>query len=356
MKHRMINCSVEAVENLYFKRDWARIFKNTRNIRIPTSIPVDLEECVHDQSETVWELLSLEGIRIYQNEPFVDELVDNSKSLLDYPKDMFVIDGSLKRSLCRSNYGVVVMPNRSAQASMLKIRWNEPLLAGDLFNWKKFFTDEGRDMSKIPTNALIIVDLYLFDLISPGANNVKNILEELLPQNFSDTYNILIITDPSVMKKAKNTPISSLESAVKDIQHIIKRIKRPYPLSLEMWFIESAQWPTNPQEQAHFELYKACHNRRIFSNTYVITADHGFSAVRLDNNNQVARWPQNITFECNYAGISDKYQKATSLPIKHTDDILFYISQIIDNGYNVGRYFLNGVEGNVVDITNRMLK
>ena len=351
MKRRMINCTTDAVENLYMKRDWCRIFKNQGSIRIPTEIPLDLDTYVCDQPSSIWELIDRDGIRIYSSDCFLERLQEDSSSLLTHPKDIYLIDRSSKSKTTKSNYGVVLMTDKSAKPTSLKIKWEDHPLPNKGFSWKQFFTSYGRDMSLIPNNALIITDLYLFDILEQGIKNVTDILEEIMPQVFDSEYHLLIVTDISL-----NNTVTT-DFAIKEIQKIRANIKRSYPVTLEVLLISRQKVkPTTPDESALFNLYSASHDRKIYSNSFIMTASRGFNAIKEYKGKMQSRWDQTIRFECNYSSLDTKYQSIHMQPVNVVDEYIKYLSKIVDNSLCVGRYFINGVEDHPQNIVNRLIR
>lgn len=351
MKRRMINCSIGAVEVLYPKRDWSRIFKNRVHVRIPSDIPLDLDNYIHDQPESIWEVMDRDGIVFHTNESFLTDIQNTPSIIMEYPKDIFLVDQVSKRNIAKKKSGVVVMPYKSAKPTTLKIKWEDSPSTNKGFSWKQFFTSHGRDMSLIPNNALIITDLYLFDNLEMGIQNVSDILEEIMPTIFDSEYHLLIVTDISLNKSV------TVDYAIKEIQKIAANVNRSYPLILEVLFISRHQGrPSTPAESALFELYSASHNRRIYSNSFLITADHGFNAVKEYKGKLQSRWDQIIRLECNYSSIDTKYQSVQLQPVNIVDGYIKYLHKIVDNSLCVGRYFINGVEDQSQNIVNRLIR
>lgn len=361
MKRRMINCTTTAVENLYFKRDWSRIFKNQGCIRIPTDIPLDLDNYVCDQPSSIWELIDRDGISVYSSDCFLENLIEDTSSVLTHPKDIFLIDRASKAKTLKSNYGVVLMTDKSAKSEVLKLGWEEPLKVNQPYSWNRFFTDAGRDMSKVPTNSLIIIDRYLFANFDQGLDNICEILEEVLPKSFSDEYHILIISDPTEFKRynesSKQKEPLRLEDAAEEIHQAIIDLRCQYTLNVELLALSSFKGKRqSPSEKVHFNVYSDSHNRRIISNTFVIRAEHMLCAIKEYNGILQSNASQTIWFDANFAGVDKKYQNIHSLPIKVAETIIETLSTIVEKHINIGRYFLNGVEGKSENIINRLLR
>lgn len=351
----MINCTTDAVENLYFKRDWSRIFMSQGNIRIPTEIPLDLDNYVCDQPNSVWEHIDRAGINVFSSDGFLDNLHKDTNSLLKHPKDIFLIDRSSKSRASKDNYGVVLMTEKSAKTEFLKIGWEETLKVNQNYSWRRFFTDEGRDMSMIPSNSLIIIDRYLFSSFDQGLDNLCEILDEIMPTSFGNEYHILIISDPSEFKRSKT--VIDLQVAVDEIYSAISEVRSQYNVQVELFALSSFNGKRQTEsDKIHYNVYSDSHNRRIISNTFVIRAEHKFCAIKEYRGVLQSSTSQTIWFDANFSGVDKKYQNMHSLPIKVAENILETLSSIVDKHISIGRYFLNGVEGNSDCIINRLLK
>lgn len=366
MKNRMINCTVEAVENLYKKKDWCGVFNNIGHLRIPTQNPLSIESYVCDQPNSVWEIIDKSNIAIHSSDGFLDSIKENPHTLIDYPKDIFLIDRTTKSKVAKNNYGIVLMTERSAKSEILKLEWSEPLIFNQNYSWHRFFTDEGRDMAKIPSNSLIIIDRYLFTDFDLGIYNLCRILDEILPTKFNDDYHILIVSDPSEFKryvnspknKKKNKALVDVKIAATEIFNAISTLRNQFRLQVELLALESFVGDrVTLSDKIHFDVYSDTHNRRIVSNTFIIRAEHKFCAIKKYKNTILqSNASQTIWFDANYAGVDKKYQNIHALPIKVAEGIIKTLSKIVDNHINIGRYFLNGQEGKSESIINRLLR
>lgn len=365
MKRRMINCTVEAVEKLFYKNEWRKIFYSFGNLRISSDVPLNIDDYICDQPSSPWEILERDGITVYPSDAFLTSIINDPHALLDYPKDIFIIDMDSKSKASKVKYGIPLLTEKgaikSANTECLKIGWEETLRADEEYSWNRFFTDEGRDMSKVPSNSLIIIDRYLFAEFFRAKDNVCSILEEILPRTFDDTYHILFIADPSQFKKkSKDKQLLDTQFVATELYNAIMSVRRPYHIIVELLAlqpIENYNWQrATDREKAHFNIYNITHNRRIVSNTFVIRADHKLCAIKQWNGIQLSNTSQTIRFDANFSGVKEKKQKAHSLPIKVADDIISALSVLPDNHFNIGRYFLDGVEGKSENIINRLLR
>jgi hypothetical protein len=343
------------------RRDWCRIFKNQGSIRIPTEIPFDLDNYVCDQPNSIWELIDRDGIRIYSSDCFLDQLQKDTSSLLAHPKDIFLVDRSSKSRTTKSNYGVILMTDKSAKSEVLKLGWEEPLKINQPYSWHSFFTDAGRDMSKIPSNSLIIIDRYLFANFDQGLDNICEILDEILPKTFSGDYHILIISDPAEFKRYNDSTgamtVLKTEAAATELYDALSNIRDQYPLEIELLALSAFKGKRqSSSDKTHFNVYSDSHNRRIISNTFVIRAEHKLSAIKEFGGRLQSNASQTIWFDANFAGVDKKYQNIHSLPIKVAENIIDTLSNIVDKHINIGRYFHNGVEGKSENIINRLLR
>ena len=137
-------------------------------------------------------------------------------------------------------------------------------------NWSSIFTrSENLKSSKFflpKSNALVINDSYIFERIESGKNlgllNLVNLLSEILPNDSSEEYHILIIT--AVCKWNLLTAQKNFDSILDELQAKFK-----YPIFLELVIWESSKTDN--------------HKRLLISNYYTFSADYGFNIFNFQN-------------------------------------------------------------------------
>ena len=361
MKKKLLSATVNAVESLYLKRDWQSIFKSRKGVRIPSRNPLNLENYVHDQPDSIWEILDRDQVQVFENDPFLNSLRENPASAINSPGEIFLVDRKTKSRFNKTNTGTLVFSEKSASAIPLKMTWDRRLKKGDPFSWDSFFRSDVIN-AKIPSNALIIVDRYLFRSFDDGLQNLMDILDAILPKTLCGCYHILLITDDSQIIEAKNCRFRTIDAAVSEIQSVVPSLERPYDILLETLLVHKAEKPAygqkrSPEENTLIRFYQETHNRHIFSNYFNVSAEHALCAVRESKKgNLIASFKQTIAFDAAYAGIDNKYQSKNDLPMKGCEDFVRETEAFINSPSPMCLFYSNAKRMDVKTIQNRLIR
>lgn len=361
MKKKYVSATVDAVESLYLKRDWQNIFKSRKGVRIPSPNPLNIDDYVHDQPDSIWEILDRDQIQVFENDPFLAAIRDNPSSALNLPNEIFLVDRTTKARFNKLNTGTLVCSEKSASAIPLKRNWRRILKKGDSFSWEGFFRDDVIN-SAIPSNALILVDRYLFSSYDDGLQNLMDILDAILPKTFCGCYQILVITDDQQIMEAGQCQFKTIDEAVSDIQSVVPLLERPYEILLEVLLVHKAEklaygQKRTPEENSLIRFYQETHDRHIFSNYFSVTAEHALSAVKqTKKGNLVASFKQTISFDAAYAGIDNKFQSKRDLPIKGCEDFVKETETFINSPNPICLFYSNAKRVDVKSIQNRLVK
>ena len=372
---KKLNCDNDTLENLVYDDTWYEIIKSRNHVRISGEMPIDPKEVIKDEPKDAWETLVRDSINIESNSQFVHETMDSLNLTLQHPNDIYIYPGSRQQAeSARKCYGTFVLSSSAKSSKNLKRHWDKEPLAKSEYSWKEFL-NRFHVGEEIPSNALIIIDRYLF---SPnegmdyrnGIRNLYAILDELLPKTFSEDYQILLIFDDTKFatpKKEKQLTREELKEfnerglkfVVKAIKLIIKDL-RPYIPTIEILTINS---------EAGHEIYSETHDRRIISNYFSISSTRGFSAFlpERDSREEIfysgpnyATWKQKLNFESIYAHIDNEDQDKKSLPIHSNENTIVEIKKYISGlkGNEKGfKYIYNGdYRCHVLEIRNRLLR
>ena len=354
MKVKMVDANPEIIEAIYFKKDWQKILKLRNNVRIPTANPLTLDNYVHDEPDSIWEIIDRDGIIIHENDSYLNKIQENPCSILDNPSDIYFVDSGTKRKYLGDNHGVLVSARKSAAATPLKISWAKVLRKGEPFSWDTFFRSDVIN-KVIPSNSLILVDRYLFNPLEDGVQNLMDILDSVLPATLDGDYHVLLITDNTqiVNQGEKVDP----QDAVSEIQDVVPSLERPYRIIMEVIMVQPLEkgYARTPQNIALREFYPDTHDRHIISNYFIVSAEHALNAVKERNGKLVASFKQTLKFESIYAGIDNKYQDLKSLPVKSCDDFIKSVKKFTSSESPACLYYINAKAGNVNDIRNRLL-
>ena len=356
MKVKMVNANPDVIEQIYFKRDWQKILKQRNNIRIPTDNPLTIDNYVHDQPDSIWEVIDRDGIKVHDNATYLSRIQEDPKSILENPTDIFFVDRNIKKKYLSCNSGVLVNSQKLAPTIPLKAEWSISPKGGECFSWGNVFRSDVLNR-QIPSNALVLVDRYMFAKMGEGIQNLADIMESILPATLNGDYHILIISDHTTIKEDKK-PLSPEEAATR-LQCIVPSLNRPYDIVFEIIMVERIPKKDlmTPEESAQLSFYDDTHNRRIFSNYFIVSAEHGMNAVRTSKKGiSVATYEQNIKFESIYAGVDNKFQDLNFLPIKRWDDFIRSVGIFIKGDSPLCHYFINGIRGDIHNIKNRLIK
>ena len=201
-------------------------------------------------------------------------------------------------------------------------------------------------VEKLPSNALIIIDRYLFAKRSKDAGdglvNVKNILRELLPTQFDGgDYHLTVVFDID----AKHASYTFSEIATK-LTNIAHQLRPSYNTMVEVFGIKES-----------CTLYDDSHDRRIVSNYFIVIASHKLAAFNPEDKGTVA---QSITPWALFTESSLSVDSSAPLEsIEETIDDFhrFYAALSNEAEHNTYYYALNGkLMERCMGVRNRLLK
>ena len=113
---------------------------------------------------------------------------------------------------------------------------------------------------------MILTDRYLFKTTNPrygnGFDNIRSILNELLPRELNTTYHVTVIFD-----KDNIDALYDFQTIAKRLNGIKEEFKRPYSIIMEVLGISGKN-----------DTYHDLHNRRIVSNYFVVKMDYRLAA------------------------------------------------------------------------------
>lgn len=225
---------------------------------------------------------------------FIKSIPTSPEIVLQEPCGIFLLDlPEDKAADIQSKYGVICESTSVANHNILTQKGNSAELIDGLKD--KSWNDIFKKFKSSPTNSALIIDAHLFENDqyderqgcydrerSYGINNLKDIIDQILPDTFADTYHIgVLLTNTDEAKASRRSRTSLTNSRIASaINKIKKRITRPYDISIEVIFFSQSD-----------DGHKLIHNRRILTNTYVLDAQYKLAAF---DNNGAPRAPQTI--------------------------------------------------------------
>lgn len=333
----MFNCQESSLIELTHSEAWYRILKDRNHVRIPGKNPINLSGYIKDQPNDEWEILDRDGVNIHENEDYVRDAMFKPDMRLTHPCDFFVYNDYETSGKQQDDYGALVLDGSKTDPKShlcLTREWKSVIDKGEPCCWKSIL-DKFHKGKTPPSNALIIIDRYLFSYngeshtdYKNGVRNVYGILNELLPDKFSGEYQVLIVFDDTTISNR-----ATINQISKGIQKIKKLLNRNFTPTIELLTVN---------KDVDVNMFSETHDRKIISNYYMITCTHGFSAVlpsaeRKDDVDYIGvgsgAWSQTIRYEGIYAGITaeDEDLDISSLPIRTTEKTVSHLSNYIKN-------------------------
>ena len=208
-------------------------------------------------------------------------------------------------------------------------------------SWKDILSCE----PTIPSNAIVIIDRYLFayDHSNVGfknaISNIKDIMRCVLPTQLKTDYHIIILYDEG-NSGDRNYDIDTL---AREFEKYKGTLKRPYNIVIEFMSIPKG-----------YKGYEVTHHRKIISNYFIVSADQHIKAFR----GRQATATQDV--RCEYA-YSAGLRNVSDPPIKTIETTLSSIHNMIEDGgkdreqegfvYDTTK----GVKQNISEVVNRLV-
>lgn len=283
--------------------------------------------------------IELTGTTIQWEDDFSDKVIQNHALVIEHPNAIFILDISPEDAIKISkNYGVICMSSYDIKDDMLYKSYEYDLEHGSNgISWGDFMAAGAKD---IPSNSMVIIDRYLFslgeksgkkeaiDAINLGVENIKCILNGILPKNLSiPTYKVLIVFDSSsiLCKQDDNFENEALSLITEELTEYGRRSKvRKYPIEFLLLSIDH-----------NFINYNKTHNRKIISNYFLIRGEHKLRAF----NGHVSETTQTLRFDTLFSKIHKNVPNGPHSPIISINQSLNCISEIITLGKS--RFFKN---------------
>lgn len=275
-----------------------------------------------------------------------DDFKAHPENMLKSPSSLYLLDISPTEALgIQKKYGVMCLSSDSPDISPL-IDVNDyftPTIGKKKFKgWDRILDS----VEKLPSNALLLIDRYLFSSRNKdkgdGLMNVHRILNELLPQEFEGgDYHITIVFNIEV----KHSSYSFSEIASK-LNNIVLQLRPGYGIMMEVFGIKES-----------CSLYDDSHDRQIVSNYYIVEASHKLAAFNQENKGTVHQSiiPLALFTESSLNGESSAPLESINQTI---DDFnKFYAALSNEAEHNTYYYAVNGkLMERCMGVRNRLFK
>ena len=224
------------------------------------------EKKASSERSYLYKLLKKQPVQIVT--PEEEKIIQaNPKEVLKNPSSLYILNISPKKaSAIEDSYGVMCISGENPNIGKL-IDINDDQTVDQHERIDKGWDTVLKSIETLPSNAVIITDRYLFKDEKPdygnGFDNIKAILYEILPQQFKGgEYHVTIVFDNR--EKYNKYTFNGIASKLEDIK---QELGRNYPIMMEVLGIAEDK-----------ETYYRLHNRRIYSNYFVVKMDHKIAA------------------------------------------------------------------------------
>lgn len=269
------------------------------------------------------------------------------ENVLKNPSALYILDITYAEALAiQRNYGVMCMSSECPDIS--------PLIDVSDIHYPKEQEKLGRgwdtvldSVEKLPSNALLLTDRYLFAFHYPNAGdgiaNIKAILTELLPRQFlGGNYHVTIIFD----NMAKDE-YYTFNEIVRLLEEVKQQLNRDYPITMEVLGI-------TPDSS----IYNKLHDRMIISNYYLVEASHKLAAFNKDMGTvHQMLIPMTLFTVSSLYGKSTPPLDAISQPLATLRKFSKSLSYLPESAHSTYQYAVNGKKmEKCLSIRNRLKK
>ena len=300
------------------------------------------EQKPKDKRSFLYKLLHINQQRIIFLPP-TDSMPE--ERLLGHPSSLFILDiPIIEAERLQKSYGVMCMSSDAINISPL-IDVNDIHISNEQEKLGRGWDSVLDSIEKLPSNALLLTDRYLFAFRSPNAGdgiaNIKDILNELLPKQFQGgNYHVTIVFDN--MAKDEDYSFTEIVLLLEDVK---QQLNRDYPITMEVLGIT-----------LDCSIYKKLHNRMIISNYYLVEASHKLAAFNKEvGTARQILVPMALFTESSLNGTSTPPLKAIEQTITTLRNFSKSLSKLSDHST-----YLYAVNGQVMEkclgIRNRLIK
>ena len=320
------------------------MFKTVISDAVYHSIIFKEEEKVATSRSFLYKLLKQQPVQILTTTE-TEAIKSQPDIVLNTPSALYILDITPMEALgIQRRYDVMCLSGEHPDVSPL-IDVNDIHIANEHEKLGRGWDTVLDSVEKLPSNALLLTDRYLFAFRHPNAGdgiaNIRAILNELLPRQFEGgDYHVTIIFD----NMAKHSSYSFEEIATQ-LNHIKQQLGRDYPIMMEVLGITP-----------DCTIYNKLHSRLIISNYYLVEAGHKLAA--FNQSMGTARQmlvPLALFTESSLNGRSTPPLNAIEQTLNTLHEFSKSLSKLSD--HSIYRYAVNGkVMEKCVCVRNRLIK
>jgi len=267
------------------------------------------------------------------------------QEVLKAPSALYILDITHSEALAiQKSYGVMCLSGEAIDISPL-IDVNDIHISNEREKLGRGWDSVLDSVERLPSNALLLTDRYLFAFRSPNAGdgiaNIRDILNELLPQQFfGGDYHVTIVFD----NMAKHSTYT-FDDIATQLNKLKQQLGRNYPIMMEVLGITP-----------DCAIYNKLHSRLIISNYYMVEAAHKLAAFNKEvGTARQTLIPLTLFTESSLNGTSTPPLKAIGQTITTLRDFSKSLPKLTDHSTYL--YAVNGQRmEKCLGIRNRMLK
>lgn len=344
---RMLNCEKKTLERIFLESDsWRAVVESINKVRIDGTKPEMMNLENHAELSSVWEIMERDSISIHEGSPLLRLVKQNPNLLIQYPKDLFVLElPSATTNTYSLDSGVAVFAEDShSPASIAKNTRTFDYKKGREDSWGRCFI-KVKNNPRTPVNSMILIDRYIFRDFRLGIANLKLILSEVLPDRIKGRFDVLLLFSDG--QECLDQKVYNMAWFAKLLWNECKNLRK-YDINLEVLIV-------NDENK---DLWESTHDRRIITNYYRVIATHGFSAFGGPGMNMPV-WAQTMTIDYAYSGIDEK-DDTDRFPVDAFDDTIDLLSTFAKNPGKYEKDYLfykRGIERfSLESLENRLIK
>lgn len=198
---------------------------------------------------------------------YIRNIAEHPETVLRNPSSLFILNiPDIKAKEIQKSYGVMCLSGDVINISPL-IDINDIHVSHEREKLGRGWDSVLDSIETLPSNALLISDRYLFTSLHPnagdGIQNVRDILDELLPQTLDGSeYQVTVIFDHTTKHNTY-----TFDEIATQLNKLKQQFNRNYPITMEVLGI-------TPDSS----IYTKLHDRFIISNYYMVEASHKLAA------------------------------------------------------------------------------
>lgn len=297
-----------------------------------------------ETSSNLYKLLHQQQVKVLTPAE-TDVIKNHPEEVMKNPSSLYILDITPAEALSiQRTYDVMCLSGDNPDISPL-IDVNDIHISYEREKLGRGWDSVLDSVEKLPSNALLLTDRYLFAFRHPNAGdgiaNIHDILDQLLPKEFQGgDYHVTVIFD----NMAKHNTYTFNDIATQ-LNRLKQQLGCDYPIMMEVLGITP-----------DCSIYNKLHNRMIVSNYYMVEAAHKLAAFNHDiGTARQILMPLALFTESSLNGTSTPPLKAIKQTIATLQEFSKSLSQLLD--HNVYLYAVNGKRmERCMAIRNRLLK